>query len=105
MGGRARQLGLGTGSKCRSGVSLKSLNAISASNKLPVLTSHTALFVNQILAAKRADAGADTSAQEAEIDRHVYALYLPAPRFALLAWQPGGLTPAEIKIVESASAK
>jgi adenine-specific DNA-methyltransferase len=43
-------------------------------------------LVDQILAAKRADAGADTSAQEAEIDRHVYALY--------------GLTPEEIKIVE-----
>ncbi|MDO8541620.1 MAG: N-6 DNA methylase [Opitutaceae bacterium] len=48
-------------------------------------------LVDQILAAKQADAGADTSAPEAEIDRHVYALY--------------GLTPAEIKIVEeSASA-
>ena len=100
MGGRARQLGLGTGSKCRSGVSLKSLNAISASNKLPVLTSHTALFVNQILAAKRADAGADTSAQEAEIDRHVYALYPPSLDELR---RTRALTPAEIKIVEEAA--
>jgi hypothetical protein len=46
-------------------------------------------LVDQILAAKRADAAADTRALEAEIDRHVYALY--------------GLTPAEIKIVEEAS--
>ena len=45
-------------------------------------------LVDQILAAKRADAGADTSAHEAEIDRHVYGLY--------------GLTPAEIKLVEEA---
>jgi hypothetical protein len=44
------------------------------------------VFVDQILAAKRADARADTSALESEIDRHVYALY--------------GLTPEEIKIVE-----
>jgi hypothetical protein len=43
-----------------------------------------------ILAANRADAGADTSAWEAEIDRHVYALY--------------GLTHAEIKTVEESSA-
>ena len=49
-----------------------------------------ASLARQILAAKRADAGADTSALEAEIDRHVYALY--------------GLTPAEIKIVEESSA-
>ena len=46
-------------------------------------------LVDQILAAKRADAGADTSALEAEIDRHVYALY--------------DLTPEEIKIVEESS--
>lgn len=44
---------------------------------------------DQILAPMRADAGAGTSAPEAEIDRHVYALY--------------GLTPAEIKIVEDSS--
>ena len=42
--------------------------------------------VDKILAAKQADAGADTSKEEAEIDRLVYALY--------------GLTEAEIKIVE-----
>jgi len=47
-------------------------------------------LVDQILAAKRADAAADTSRLEAEIDRHVYALY--------------GLTEAEIKIVEAATA-
>ena len=46
-------------------------------------------LVSQILAAKRVDAGADTSAPEAEIDRHVYALY--------------GLTPEEIKIVEGSN--
>lgn len=51
-------------------------------------TAHSILLtlVDQILAAKRVDAGADTSAPEAEIDRHVYSLY--------------GLTPEEIDIVE-----
>ena len=55
---------------------------------------------DQILATKRADAGADTSAPEAEIDQHVYALYQPSPRLRLA----GALTPAEIKIVEESSA-
>jgi len=36
-----------------------------------------------------------------EIDQQVYARYLPAPRLR----QAGGLTPEEIKIVESASAE
>jgi len=45
-----------------------------------------ASLVKRILAAKRADAAADTSAWEREIDERVYRLY--------------GLTPAEIKIVE-----
>ena len=48
----------------------------------------------EIIVAKRADAGADillsSRMPEAEIDRHVYALY--------------GLTPAEIKIVEASAA-
>lgn len=43
-------------------------------------------FVDKILAAKKADNTADTSAMEAEIDRLVYSLY--------------GLTEEEIKIVE-----
>ncbi len=43
-------------------------------------------LVDKILAAKRADAAADTSAWEREIDQLVYRLY--------------GLTPEEIKIVE-----
>ena len=46
-------------------------------------------LVRDILAAKRADPGADTIALEREIDRHVYALY--------------GLTPDEIKLVEGSS--
>jgi hypothetical protein len=46
-------------------------------------------LVDQVLAAKRADTRADTVALEREIDQQVYALY--------------GLTPEEIKIVESAS--
>ncbi|MEI7937734.1 MAG: hypothetical protein WCK27_13685 [Verrucomicrobiota bacterium] len=41
----------------------------------------------------------DTSALEREIDQQVYALYLPAPSLR----QAGGLTPEEIKTVESAS--
>jgi adenine-specific DNA-methyltransferase len=48
-------------------------------------------LVDRILAAKQRDAEADTSALEREIDKFVYALY--------------GLTPEEIKIVESAWAK
>ncbi len=44
-------------------------------------------LVEQILDIKRADPGADTSALEAEIDRHVYQLY--------------SLTPEEIAIVEA----
>jgi adenine-specific DNA-methyltransferase len=43
-------------------------------------------LVEKILAAKRVDGEGDTSVLEAEIDRHIYALY--------------GLTPDEIKIVE-----
>jgi len=46
-------------------------------------------LVKRILAAKQRDARADTSEMEQEIDRHVYALY--------------GLTPEEIKIVETMS--
>jgi tRNA A37 threonylcarbamoyladenosine synthetase subunit TsaC/SUA5/YrdC len=59
-------------------------------------------LVERILSAKQRDAGADVSAlarraeavaqAEAELDELVYALYY-------------GLTPAEIKIVESASAR
>ena len=52
------------------------------------MKSYFIAYVNQILAAKWADAGADPSASQAEIDRHVYALY--------------GLTPAEIKLVKDA---
>jgi hypothetical protein len=49
---------------------------------------HDALvaLVDKILSAKRADAAADVSAWEREIDERVYRLY--------------GLTPEEIKIVE-----
>jgi hypothetical protein len=47
-------------------------------------------LVDRILAAKQSDADADVSTFEREIDRLVYALY--------------GLTPEEIKIVESAAA-
>lgn len=43
-------------------------------------------LVDKILQAKKADAGADTSAEEAEIDRLVYALY--------------GLTAEEIEAIE-----
>lgn len=43
-------------------------------------------LVDKILAAKRANPNADTSALEREIDEHVYRLY--------------GLTPDEIRIVE-----
>ena len=70
-------------------ITMNTLRAIPVPNgwvkKEPMLSN----LVDQILAAKRADAGADTSPLEAEIDRHVYALY--------------GLTPAEIKIVEESS--
>ncbi|MCU0782839.1 MAG: Eco57I restriction-modification methylase domain-containing protein [Verrucomicrobia bacterium] len=48
-------------------------------------------IVDRILAAKLKKADADTTALEAKIDQQVYALY--------------GLTPEEIKIVESASAE
>ena len=44
-----------------------------------------------VLAAKRADPAADTSALEREIDQRVYALY--------------GLTPEEIKLVEERARK
>jgi hypothetical protein len=46
-------------------------------------------WVDRILKAKRADAAADTAAQEREIDERVYHLY--------------GLTAEEIKIVEETS--
>jgi hypothetical protein len=59
------------------------------------------VMADQFLAAKRADAGADTSALEAAIDRHVYARHRPS----LKLWPASALTPAEIKIVEEASAK
>ena len=48
-------------------------------------------LVNRILAAKRQQPGADTTALEQEIDRLVYALY--------------GLTPAEIKLVEASASR
>jgi hypothetical protein len=59
----------------------------------------------RILAAKRRDAGADTTALEqdhrkqhgAGIDRLVYAPYLPAAR------QAGGLITAGIKLVEESA--
>lgn len=47
-------------------------------------------LVDQILAAKKADAKADTSAQEIQIDRLVYGLY--------------GLTEEEIAVVEGRDA-
>ncbi len=50
--------------------------------------SEVAALVDSILAAKRADPSADTSALEAEIDEKVYGLY--------------GLTPEEREIVEAA---
>jgi len=57
-------------------------------SKLPILpTKKLAPLVTQILAAKKADPSADTSALEAEIDQLVYALY--------------GLTAEEIALVES----
>ena len=46
-------------------------------------------LVDQIFAAKKQNPEADTSTLEAEIDRHVYALY--------------SLTPEEIKIVEGST--
>jgi adenine-specific DNA-methyltransferase len=46
-------------------------------------------LVNRVLAAKKRDAEADTSALEREIDRLVYAVY--------------GLTPDEIQVVEGAA--
>lgn len=48
-------------------------------------------LVDRILAAKRRDAGADTTTLEQEIDRLVYALY--------------DMTPAEIKLVEESISK
>jgi hypothetical protein len=53
--------------------------------------THDALvaLVDKILAAKRANPQADTSAWEREIDERVYRLY--------------GLTPEEIKIVDEAA--
>ena len=46
-------------------------------------------WVDRILAAKRKNPAAETSALEREIDQQVYALY--------------GLTPEEIKIVEDSA--
>ena len=46
-------------------------------------------LVDQILAAKRGNPAADTTAWEREIDERVYRLY--------------GLTPEEIKLVEESS--
>jgi len=46
-------------------------------------------LVNRILKAKRANAAADTSAWEREIDQQVYRLY--------------GLTPDEIRLVEASA--
>lgn len=57
-------------------------------SKQHALRGRLVALVDQILVAKRADAGANTSAWEAEIDRHVYALYL---------------TPAEIQLVEESA--
>ncbi|MEY3248220.1 MAG: hypothetical protein RL742_263, partial [Bacteroidota bacterium] len=53
---------------------------------LPEQQSAIESLVVRILDARRADSSADTAALEAEIDRHVYALY--------------GLTEAEIALVE-----
>jgi len=53
-------------------------------------------LVECIVAARRANAAADTRAWEREMDERVYRLYLPAPRLR----QAGGLTPEEIQIVE-----
>ena len=47
--------------------------------------------MDQILGAKRADAAADVSAWEKEVDERVYRLY--------------GLTPEEIKLVEEGASK
>ena len=55
--------------------------------------------VEKVLAAKKRNPAADTSALEGEIDQQVYARYLPAPRLR----QAGGLTPEEIKIVEESA--
>ena len=48
----------------------------------------------------KACGAAAASALAREIDRQVYALYLPAPSLR----QAGGLTPEDIKIVEGATA-
>jgi adenine-specific DNA-methyltransferase len=60
---------------------------------LPPLTAQRtktlAALVDRILAAKRANAAADTSALEREIDQQVYALY--------------GLTPDEVRLVQESS--
>ena len=55
-------------------------------SKAPVKHAALVPHLDKILAAKRADAAADVSAWEREIDERVYRLY--------------GLTPEEIKIVE-----
>jgi hypothetical protein len=49
------------------------------------------------LSAKQRDVGADTSALEREIDRHVYALYPPSLDELR---RTRGLTPEEIELVE-----
>ena len=57
------------------------------------LAEHDALVkrVDKILAAKRGNPAADTSAWEREMDERVYRLY--------------GLTPEEIKVVEEGASK
>ena len=72
-------------------VSAGELNAlpmpdVTAEQQTPIVA-----LVDKILAAKRANPQADTSAWEREIDERVYRLY--------------GLTAAEIKIVEESSRK
>ncbi len=57
----------------------------------PEMSSRIEALVDRILAAKKADPSADTSALEAEIDQMVYELY--------------GLTPEEIAIVEGSGQK
>jgi adenine-specific DNA-methyltransferase len=51
------------------------------------MQTRIALLVNSVISTKEANASADTTTLEREIDQHVYALY--------------GLTPEEIAIVES----
>ena len=57
----------------------------------PVQSTTISRRVEQVLAAKKTNPAADTTALEREIDQQVYALY--------------GLTPEEIKIVEGAASQ